>query len=69
MNDTEAKVYATDPSLGFTATVPPGFLPSQRLTKVRTPSGHLLNVEIPVGKQPGDEFHVRIDQLPAFGPY
>jgi hypothetical protein len=58
MDPIQAKVFAADPSLGFTATVPPGY-EAGHLMQVRTPSGHLLPVKVPDGKGPGDAVHVR----------
>jgi hypothetical protein len=59
MGDVEARVYATDPSLGFSAQVPPGY-ETGHLMQVRTPSGHLVPLRIPPGKGPGEVVHVRV---------
>ena len=64
MGDTEAKVYATDPSLGFSAKVPPGF-EAGRFIQVRTSSGHLVPLQIPAGKGPGEIVHVRCMHRPT----
>eukprot|EP01047_Picozoa_sp_COSAG01_P000934 COSAG01_NODE_19_length_39011_cov_38.134968_8_plen_97_part_00 len=66
MGDVEARVYATDPSLGFSAEVPPGY-ETGHLMQVRTPSGHLVPLQIPPGKGPGEVVHVRAVWMLCFG--